>query len=445
MITRSRLDGLSFLLMGAVAFLSIGTAFERASPVSMLDFKPLYYGTRCLMNRCDPYNPIEVRRFYIAESGPSEPNKEFTGSIISLNTNIPTSLTFLTPFAALPWGPAHIVWGFLTAGLFVLASLLIWNLAATYSPAISGALLGMLLGGSVLLLEIGNAAGIVVSLCAISVWCFSRNQVVSIGAICLAIGLTLKPHDVGFVWLYFLLAGERFRKGALQAFLFAIVLSIPALFWVSHVAPGWEQELHSNLLIAQAHKGENDPGPARVDPRAHGAIPINLQTAISVIQDDPNFYQPVSLIICVPLFLLWIVVTLRSTPSPTKSWLALATIAALSMLPIYHRQHDSRLLLLTVPACAMLWAERGLRGWIAALVTATGIGVTGDLPAQILALRSHSFVSSVPGLFGKVLTIIFDRPAPIILLAMGIFYLWVYYTSQSKSGSCRESHPRVAH
>jgi len=76
---------------------------------------------------------------------------------------------------------------------------------------------------------------------------------------------------------------------------------------------------------------------------------LDLQTVISVFRNDPRIYNPASYLICGLLLLAWIFVTVRSRPSRARVWLALAAISALSMLPVYHRQYDAKLLLLTVP------------------------------------------------------------------------------------------------
>ena len=69
------------------------------------------------------------------------------------------------------------------------------------APGISDGLLCLLLAGSGLLIEVGNVAGIVVRLYAVAVWCFLRERFAYAGVLCLAIGLLVKPHDAGLVWL----------------------------------------------------------------------------------------------------------------------------------------------------------------------------------------------------------------------------------------------------
>jgi hypothetical protein len=96
------------------------------------------------------------------------------------------------------------------------------------------------------------------------------------------------------------------------------------------------------------------------------------------------------------------------------------------MLPVYHRLGDAKLLLLTVPACATLWAEGGLIGWLAVAVTTAGILLTGDLQWAIFFSILKHFSASVSWLSGPLLIAVQVFPVPLILLVVGVFYLWVY-------------------
>ena len=427
-MTKARLDGLYLVLLGSVAFLLLGVALERSAPAPLADFKALYYPSRCLIQQHDPYMESEVRRIYEAEGGNRPLDSAKTYQIATQNVYPPSALFLMAPVAMLPWGPVHILWIALTAGSFVLASLLIWNLGANYAPIVSGVLIGFLLANSESLLITGNAAGIAISLCVAAVWCFLRERFVPVGIACLAVSLALKPHDAGLVWLYFLLAPGVFRKRALQTLAVTTAISLLAVLWVGHVAPQWMQEWHSNVAAFSVHGGVNDPGPASTG--GHGLdMLVSLQTAISVLWDDPRFYNLVSYLICAPLVLAWGFITLRSRPSTRRAWLALAAITALSMLPVYHRQVDARLLLLTVPACAMLWAEGGRIGRLALAVTTAGLVLTGDIPWAIFFGVTSKLHLPANALTGKVLVAVQVFPVPLTLLVMGAFYLWIYARS----------------
>jgi len=248
---------------------------------------------------------------------------------------------------------------------------------------------------------------------------------VACGIVCLAVSLVLKPQDAGLVWLYFLLAGGVYRKRALQSLLVTAALCLPVVLWVWHVAPHWFAEWQSNILAFSARGGNNDPGPASTGGHGLGML-VNLQAVISLIRDDPRIYNPVSYAICAPLLAIWVIVTLRYRGARANAWLGLAAIAALTMLPVYHHLYDAKLLLLTVPACAMLWAGRGVVGWLALLINAAGFVLTGDLPWAGFLFLIHKLNLPTTGFCGELLTGLQVLPAPLILLAMGIFYLWVY-------------------
>ncbi len=427
-MNRTRRIGLLWLLLSSGLFIVWGSLIERASAGGMADFKAVYYGARCLIHHSDPYKEAEFLRVYRAEGGelPSDPAMALMFLRgVPVCINLPSALFIVAPFSILAWGPAHVLWMLLVAGSLTLAALLMWNLAENYSPGVSLFLICIVLANSEILFALGDTAGIAVSLCVVAVWCFFKERCVPAGVLCLAISLAIKPHDAGLVWLFFLLAGGVYRKRALQTLALAVVLGLPAIMWVSHVAPNWMQELHSNLLVTSAHGGLNDPGPASIAFRNPNMI-IDLQSVISIFRDDPRIYNPASYLVSGALLLVWSVRTLRTRYSPAGAWLALAAIVPLTMLVTYHRQYDAKLLLLTVPACAMLWAEGGPIAWIALLVNTAGVVLTGDIPSAILILLSNGLHVGPAGILGQILTVVLMRPTPLILLAMGIFYLWVY-------------------
>jgi hypothetical protein len=433
-MTRTRLDGLYLLVLGSLVFLGLGFALVNAQPNSLADFKALYYPARCLIEHGDPYNRNDVMRVYGAEDKNSSQDTETNRQIATENPYPPTAFPFTVPLALLPWGPAHSLWTALNVGSFLFAAFLIWNLGVEYAPTLTGALLCFLLANSELLIVCGNVAGLVICLCVIAVWCFFRERFVWLGIVCLAISLALKPHDTGLVWLYFLLAGGVYRKRALQTLLATAAIGLPSLLWMAVAAPHWLQEMRFNLQTFSAHGGINDPGLASSG--GHGLdMLISLQTVFSVFWDNPRFYNLASYLVCAPLLLVWALVTLRSRRSPRSFWLGLATIAALSMLPVYHRQLDAKLLMLTVPACAMLWSEAGVTARLALLVNGAGLLLIGDLPwAILLVLMSN--LHQAGGALSRQLNIAVQMfPIPLILLGMTIFYLWVYARNRLDTGS----------
>jgi len=121
-----------------------------------------------------------------------------------------------------------------------------------------------------------------------------------------------------------------------------------------------------------------------------------------------------------------LIVLLRSRPSSENALFALVSVAALSMLITYHRSYDAKLLLLSVPACAILWAEGGGIAWMSLFIGAAGVFFTADIPlASLMHLTRHMY-SPEMGMAGKIVIAVITRPAPLILLVASVFYLWVY-------------------
>jgi hypothetical protein len=414
----------------ALILLTSGISIWWGSPAAQtsnrwVDFKAVYYGTRCLLEHHNPYSVSELEAVYRAEGGERPSETIRARETVTLFVNLPTTFILLVPFAMLPWGAAHLMWVILTAGSLIVAGFLIWNLGANYAPVVSGCLICLILVNGEILFLTGNTAGIVISLCVVAVWCFLRERFVSAGILCLAVSLAIKPHDAGLIWLYFLLVGGIYRKRALQTLLVTSILGLFAFLWVSHVAPHWTQDWYSNMSAISARGGLNEPGPASFTGRSPGMI-FDLQAAICVFWDDPRIYNPVSYLVCGALLLVWSAHTLRSRFSLANAWLALAAVVPLTMLVTYHRSYDAKLLLLAVPACAMLWAEGRPSRWLALLVTSAGVASTSDIPLIILLILTKNMHISTVGLSGQIRTALLMEPTSLILLVMGIFYLCVY-------------------
>jgi len=423
--TRTRRIALPLILLCSGISILWGLSVGRTASGGTLDFQAIYYGTRCLLEHHNPYKVSELESVYRTEAGNRPWESVQRHQVVTLFVNLPAIFILAAPFAMLPWGAAQALWLTLLAGVFILAAILMWDVGAKYAPAISLFLICILLVNSEIVFATGNTAGGAIGLCVVAVWCFLRKRFVPAGILCLAVSLAIKPHDAGLVWLYFLLAGGVYRKRALQTLLVTVILGISAFLWVSHVAPYWIADWQSNLSAISAQGGLNEPGPASVTGRTAGMV-IDLQAAVSVFRNDPPIYNAVSYLVCGALLLAWSVRTLRAHFSHARAWLALAAIVPLTILVTYHRPYDAKLLLLTIPACAMLWAEGGVIGWIALTVNTAGFVFTGDVPLAILVILTNNWHCCTAGIFGQMLTVLLTRPAPLILLAMGIFYLWAY-------------------
>jgi len=432
-MTKTRQDGLVLVLLASTLMVLVGCFGINA----MGDFRVFFYSTRCLLQHHDPYQPGEVERVYLAAAaerphpdpmGPSETPK------IALLICFPNSLPLIAPFALLPWGVANVLWMMLIDSSLVLAAWLMWRAGSATAPVLCGGLAGLLLLNSITLPILGNFAAIEVCLCVAAACCFLQEKYSAAGVICLAAALILKPQDAGFLWLYFLLAGGIHRQRALQSLALFALLSLPGLLWIAPVAPHWPQELHANLLAGSAHGMLNDPTPFTGNQAATAMI-MSLQTVFSFFNSDPQIYNLASWIFCAPFLLAWAFIVLRTRYSPALAWFALAAIVPLSLLPTYHRSHDAKLLLLAIPACAMLWVEGRRSRWLALALTGASMILTGEMPLTLLVRFTRNLHLSTTALSGKLLTIALARPAPLILLATGSFYLWLFMRRSQASSA----------
>ncbi len=435
-----RLPSISFLLvlLGCLLFAIRGYR-DQVTTLQSFDFKPVYSGARCLIDGCDPYDSPTLQREFLAHGGNPSDLRPFR----PFNANYPPSaLALVTPLALLPFGPAHLLWLLISALLFSIAALLIWDLCSDLPGVLGSPLLGtgalptsfllaVFVASSTMLLMLAQPAGVALGLLGIAVWCLLRNRYPAVAVPAFALSLTLKPHLGALIWTFLLVArspvgiqtsvglpAALYRRRAAQIAAATVLLCIPGLVWASmHPASAdWPIELRRNLAGIAAHGNASDPGPANNE--AHDIT--NLQAAFSVFKDRPGFYNNASFAVSATLFVLWIAPLLRSVPSSQRDLLALATASGLTLLPLYHRQYDTRVLLLTFPAVALLLATRRRLGWVALTWTAVGTVVTShNFP--------HLFERYSRGQTGMLVTLVCFRAMPLFLLGLTCFYLLCLY------------------
>ena len=166
---------------------------------------------------------------------------------------------------------------------------------------------------------------------------------------------------------------------------------------------------------------------------SHGiGMVINLQTVFSVFRDDPGFYNPITYV------LFWSALDYMDCPylaprlTETIAWFALAPMTALSMLPIYHRVYDAKLLLLAIPACCILGNGRRILTNHSHLscfgAYSHRSNAMGDLPFFAFAHKLPPWLASF-----KIMEVLQMFPGPLILLLVGILLLLAYAKFRSHS------------
>lgn len=432
-ISQKRNAGLVFIGGGILA---IFVYFALADFTMMSDFMATYFPARALIHHSDPYNPEDVLREYQLQ-GPNCLNFPLDCTTAIHFPYPPTAFAVTSVFAMMPFKVARALWEVLGAGSLVLGCFLVWKIAADYSPEIAAYLVAVHLANSQMLILSGNPACLAIALCTIAVCCLIRQKHSTIAIVALAISLVLKPQIAGVVWLCLALAGSSYRKRAIQVLFLTLLLAFISIAWVTIVAPSWTGEISQNLAYYMRSGGLDDPGPTS-DSRA-GWI-INLQSVVGLILNVPQFYNLVTYLICGFIIATFGAIALRSRLRiPSVIWPTLAGISAVTLLIVYHRRYDSRLLTLTIPACAMFWSERRKVGRWALAITCATLVFTGDQLWIFTTSLLDKLLPVHPSLFRVLELILIRLPGPLSLLTMAIFYLWVLLYSSPRA-AVAESH-----
>ena len=138
-----------------------------------LDFGAVYYQARCAIEHKDPYDPETVLKEFEGNGwklpAGNSVAEHVARSVVTEAVYPPTALLVMAPLARLPWPVARDLWLGLISALLALASLAAWDLA-TDAPVVAGCLAIFMLLNCVLVLLLGNPAGLAVPLCVIAAW-----------------------------------------------------------------------------------------------------------------------------------------------------------------------------------------------------------------------------------------------------------------------------------
>ena len=427
-MTKRRRFCLFFVLLSGALSVLWGSSIGWKNSGGPTDFQAVYFGARSLIQNHNPYNVADMERLYRSASGEVPTPTARQIFLVTLYVNLPTTFLLFAPMAVLPLSIAQVLWLILTATSLLLAAVLMGKLGEEYAPVLSAGLAGFLLANCEFIFSTGNSAGIVVGLCVVAAWCFLQERFALAGVVCMAITLSIKPHDSGMVWLYFLIAGGVYRKRALQTLAITAVLALSSVCWAWYVAPHWLEGWQSNMTAISARGGFNDPGPTAAVADTFAKV-ISLQAVFSVFRNDPRYYNSATYSIFGVLLVGWLFATLRSRSSREKDWLALASIVPITLLVTYHRVYDAKLMFLTIPACAMLWTKGGWIRWLAFALSTAGIIVSSDVALILFDLCVKGLHLSIATLSGQILTVLLQRQATVVLFLVEVFYLCVYVRS----------------
>ncbi len=228
---------------------------------------------------------------------------------------------------------------------------------------------------------LGNPAIFAISLLAIGIYFLFRGRFPLPGAFALMLSLAVKPQIGGLIVLYLLARGIH-RRYALVAAAGALALLISAGLILSlHASSaGWPSDLGANISASLKAGAINDPCPI-ID---NAPADINLQALTNIFIADEREFNAAAYAVFLLLAAVLIVAVVRTNAGREMNYLTIGALSALTLMPVYHRYYDARMLLITIPAVVIVYQKRRLLGAMIGVVT-----VLITIPVQS---RLHEFL-----------------------------------------------------
>ena len=384
------------------------------------DFVAPYAGARCLWTGCNPYDSQQIAKSFADAGGLStdHPDWKWEPAVYP-----PSTLIELLPFSLLRYHAARIVWYGCNALTFCAGMLMMtFFIRRRYRPwALLAGALALTSETVALLFNIGQPTGSAVGLLVIALWFLLKTDRWMAGVICLGLSLGLKPQLAGLVFLC-LLWRTRHRAAAVRAGGLAGAFLVCGLAWLtlSPDAKGWRQDYHAQVEGSLVPGGINDP-----TVKNYGSEQFtNLQTVFALIHETPAFYNSMTYGAAAILLTAWVVGSLRQREDAAGLWVSIAAMACIGLLPVYHREYDCVLLILTWPILGWMAARRQ---WLVVPAAACTAWLLMTAPR----FHRHWFghLRNAPGspAFPKLRIAIYQYPQPLLLLTLSVIYLVVMF------------------
>jgi hypothetical protein len=377
------------------------------------DLVPVYAGARCLVHGCDPYAPSQLEsEFFRAGGMPSDlPSWQ-----IDVPVYPPSTFLALAPIALLRFPVARFIWFLLNGCLFATAAGLILSSCPPPHRWLATILVSFFVLTAGISLVLGQPAVFAISLVVIGSCLFLGGRLVPLGAFLFFLSLAVKPQIGGFIVLYFVAQRIYWRYAA-----FALAGAAFLLLWASLIlghhprSAGWASTLRGNLSATLSPGGSADPRPA--NPQAIGDE--NLQALTSIFVANTGQFNATAYAIFLALLGAGTVVVLRANRGPELHLMALGALSILTLMPIYHRFYDTRLLLLSVPAVLVVFQSRRVLGSVIAVLTVFA-AVSIQYRVQVFLLQQGKWQSV---LANKFLFVLLLRHQNLIMLLLFLLYL----------------------
>jgi hypothetical protein len=405
-------ENLHLVVLGLSAIIFFVVGGLRAFRFSH-DLIPVYTGAGCLLKGCNPHDTAQLEQQFFQRGGVAA---ELPSWGIDVPVYPPSTFLVLTPLAFFHYSQARFLWFLLNGCLLVISAALVLSICPQCQRWLATILLSLILATSGILLVLGQPAAFAISLVIIASYLFLRARFLALGALLLMLSLAVKPQIGGLIAIYFLTQKPSRRYAAIAlAGALALLVCASLSLGLHPQSANWTSTLRANLSATLGPGGSADPRQANQE----AVGDTNLQTLTSIFFADAVTFNLIAYATFLGLLITWIIVVPRSNASPDVHYLALAALAILSLLPVYHRFYDTRLLLLTVPAVVIVFQKRRILGGVIAVLTVLAV-ISVQYRVQLFLIQNGDWQRL---LHHRLLFILLLRQQNLELLILFALYL----------------------
>lgn len=233
----------------------------------------------------------------------------------------------------------------------------------------------------------------------------------------------------GLIVLYLLARRIHLRYAvAAMAGALAILLSAGLILSLHPQSADWSSSLKANISAASAPDGVDDPRPVN-NKHGHAVALINLQAITAVFLREAREYDAAAYAIFLSLLAVMITAIVRTDAHPDIHLISIGALALLSLMPVYHRFYDTRMLLITIPAAVIVYQKRRLLGTVIGALTLLNVVSVQDRVQKFIV--NHQMFQSI--LSHKFLFILLLRQQNLELPLLFCLYMFAIFTIRFSS------------
>ena len=359
------------------------------------DFIPIYTGSRCVLHGCSPYDPGALYHEFVSAGGTGFNPRLWTNGV---SVYPPTTFIVALPLAPLAVKTMGSIWMSIVLLGVCGTALLMADLAADYAVLAAAVPIAVLLCSITIVGELGQPAAIEVGILGVSLWAAVKQKwPLATGAL-LTIGFVFKPQLAVALALWMFLQPGYKRRVVLRASAAAVVIICATLilFSARPATRSWFPQLMSSIAtVQQPHHydangvetklfNSNFIGPE--NPDSESMTDVQVVAAVWSLR----WANAISAAVFFILISIWGWAWRRAPKTYDAALIALGSLCPLTLLPIYHRQYDAVLLLLSMPAVSILWRYGKLWGLYAITVASLAAILVSDRYMNFIDERVHT-------------------------------------------------------